>query len=163
MIREQRIPACPSLPQTHSRKHCMLYTLLPPSKKKKTNLELDVTYSSTINLDRGIFRLIVRGCITSSTRLVFYGTEGVGESDHVWNGRQKFLFRLHQNLHDRRFFPVNYYYPHWSTSIWFRCSILVSSAFRELKAQDAYTRDMTRPFVVQLLGKRRGRSYRKWS
>jgi hypothetical protein len=50
-----------------------------PSVPKKMNLVLDVTYSSTANLDRGmsISRFVVLGCVTSGTRLVFYGTEGV--------------------------------------------------------------------------------------
>jgi hypothetical protein len=36
-----------------------------------------VTYSSTTNLGC-MSRFIVLGCVTSGTRLVFYGTEGVG-------------------------------------------------------------------------------------
>ncbi len=48
-----------------------------PSVPKKMNLGLDVTHSSTTNLDRGTSRFIVLGCVTSSTRLVFYGTKGV--------------------------------------------------------------------------------------
>ena len=36
-------------------------------------------YSSTMNLNRGMSRfvVVVLGCVTSSTRLVFYRTEGV--------------------------------------------------------------------------------------
>lgn len=40
------------------------------------NLESDVTYS-TINLDIYMFRFVVLEFVTSGTRLVFYGTEGV--------------------------------------------------------------------------------------
>jgi hypothetical protein len=50
---------------------------ITPSVPKKTNLGRDVTHSSTTNLDRGMSRFVVLGCVTSSTRLVFYGTEGV--------------------------------------------------------------------------------------
>ena len=65
------------------------YSIRP---KKKTNLGLDVTYSSTTNLDRGMSRFVVLGDVTSSTRLVFYGTEGVvllGFKKHI-----RFCFQL---------------------------------------------------------------------
>jgi hypothetical protein len=42
-----------------------MYSLRP---KKKVNLGLDVIYYSTMS------RFVVLGCVTSSTRLVFYGT-----------------------------------------------------------------------------------------
>ncbi len=50
-----------------------MYSLRP----EKTNLGLDVIYHSTTNLDRCISRFIVLGCVTFSTKLVFYGTERV--------------------------------------------------------------------------------------
>jgi hypothetical protein len=36
-----------------------------------------VTHYSTMNLDKGMSRFVILGCVTSSTRLIFYGTEGV--------------------------------------------------------------------------------------
>ncbi len=43
-----------------------------PSVQKKVNLALDVTYYSTMNLDRGMSRFIVLECVTYSPRLVFF-------------------------------------------------------------------------------------------
>lgn len=50
-------------------------------RQKKINLELDVIYSNTANLDIRISRFVVLECITSSSMLVFYGMEGVFHVD----------------------------------------------------------------------------------
>ena len=50
-----------------------LYSFRP----KKMNLELDVTYSSTMNLDRCMSRFVMLGYVMFSTMLIFYMTEGV--------------------------------------------------------------------------------------
>jgi hypothetical protein len=54
--------------------HCddKKYSLCPEKNESRTGCD-----SSTTNLDRGTSRFIVLGCVTSSTMLVFYGTEGV--------------------------------------------------------------------------------------
>lgn len=46
-----------------------------PSDPKKVNLKLYVTYPSTTNLDRSIFKFVVLGYVTSITMLIF-----------LWNG-----------------------------------------------------------------------------
>lgn len=56
---------------------------ITPSVSKKTNLELDVIHSSTTNLDRDMSRFVVLECVTSSTKLIFYGTEGVVQQEHI--------------------------------------------------------------------------------
>ncbi len=53
------------------------FTLQSYSLHKKTNLVLNVTYYSTINLDIPMSRFVVLEYVTSSIRLVFYTTEGV--------------------------------------------------------------------------------------
>ncbi len=50
-----------------------IYSLRPIKKILGPN----VIYSSTMNLDICISRFVVLGCVTSGTRLVFYGTKGV--------------------------------------------------------------------------------------
>ena len=56
---------------------CLLVITHTPSVPKKTNLLLDVIYSSAMNLDRDMSKFIILGCVTFSIRLVFYRTEGV--------------------------------------------------------------------------------------
>jgi hypothetical protein len=43
----------------------------------KTNLELDVIYFSTMNVNICMFRFVVLRCVTSGTGLVFYGRDEV--------------------------------------------------------------------------------------
>lgn len=45
--------------------------------KKKTNLKSNVTYPTTMNLNRDISRFVVLWYVTSIIRLVFYKMEGV--------------------------------------------------------------------------------------
>ncbi len=58
---------------------------ITPSVPKKTNLGRDVTHSSTTNLNRGMSRFVVLGCVTSSTRLVFYGFNEKGIWKSLYN------------------------------------------------------------------------------
>lgn len=49
--------------------------LLPRSKQ--TNIKLNMTYLSIMNLNRHMSKFIMLGCVTFITRLVFYGTDEV--------------------------------------------------------------------------------------
>jgi hypothetical protein len=66
-----------------------------PSVPKKTNLVPDVTYSSIMNLDRDMSRFVVLGCVTSGTRLIFYGTEGVIDTEAAVGYFTSWMFEEH--------------------------------------------------------------------
>ena len=64
-----------------------------PSVPKYSNLILDVTHPSTTNVDRpkvtAESTFVVLECVPSSTRLLYFETEGVHDSIHVSKNEQR--------------------------------------------------------------------------
>lgn len=50
---------------------------ITPSVQEKTDLVLDMTHPTTMNLNISLFRFVVLGCVTSNPRFIFSRTERV--------------------------------------------------------------------------------------